>query len=221
VVETRRYDPGRPLIFIHVPKTGGNSLKQVFLRWFPGLLLHYYDERASRPPERRSLGPGDVVYGHFNRLRGFGVQDYYPQVDQFITVLREPFEMAVSNYYFLKRTSRDWKRPPDVGVLEDIVSRPLNMLNHFPLTVTEANYREVVDSFLYVGVTEAMDRSLQDMARVLGRELIAPGHTNRSERDRDVRDLRRAFEDNHALEYRVYRRARSRLGLGHDDGGAP
>src|SRR5690606_17447036 len=141
------------------PKTAGAAVRQVFMRWFPGLVLHYFNERMGTMPARRQLAPGAVVYGHFNRLRGFGVPDYYPQVRQFITILRDPFEMALSGYFYTRKVAGEWKGKPALGAIETIVKAPLNMLNHFPVEVTEANYREVIDRFLFVGITEQLEES--------------------------------------------------------------
>jgi len=44
-----------------------------------------------------------LVYGHFNRDHGFGVEQYYPEVNQFMTMLRDPFEAAISMYYFHRK----------------------------------------------------------------------------------------------------------------------
>ena len=49
----RRFDPDKPLIFIHVPKTAGISVREVFSGWFgAGLVRHYFDEVAGQPPQR-------------------------------------------------------------------------------------------------------------------------------------------------------------------------
>ena len=54
-------------------------------------MTHYYTKATeSLPPrrdlraERARLGAPPVIYGHFNRLRGFGITQYYPQVGQFL-----------------------------------------------------------------------------------------------------------------------------------------
>lgn len=200
----RCYDPSEPLIFIHVPKTAGAAVRQVFMRWFPGLVLHYFNERMGTMPARRQLAPGAVVYGHFNRLRGFGVPDYYPQVRQFITILRDPFEMALSGYFYTRKVAGGWKGKPALGAIEAIVKAPLNMLNHFPVEVTEANYREVIDRFLFVGITEQLEESMKRIAAILGKPYIEPERINSTERTGDFSHLRAEFENNHRLERQVY-----------------
>jgi len=182
-------------------------VRGVFRRWFPKLMLHYFNEKAGAMPRKRAIRAGDVVFGHFNRLRGFGIEDYYPQADQFITILRDPFEMAVSDHFFRARVSARWKSSPALGAIEEIVSKPLNMLNHFPVSVTFDNYRSVLARFLYIGITERMDDSMRAISTLLKKDFIAPGTENVSERTRDTESLRAEFERNHPLEHLVYRHA--------------
>lgn len=109
----KRYVRGKPLISIHIPKCGGTSFKAVLKKWFgKNLYQHYFDERKNKKPPRYNLKSGFFrreflngvyIHGHFNKTRGFGVNDYYPELDQFITILRDPFEIAVSNYYYIQR----------------------------------------------------------------------------------------------------------------------
>jgi len=97
----RPYDPGSPLIFLHVPKTAGTSLREIFRGWFgPGLLEHYAGVHDGSLPLRHDLsalpsaGHPLAIYGHFNRRRGFGVDDDYPEVRQFVTALGRSVDSA-------------------------------------------------------------------------------------------------------------------------------
>jgi hypothetical protein len=76
-----------PLIFIHIPKTAGTSVKQIFRKWYgQGLHMHYYNEQAGGLPVKHDLQAFHsierpvVIYGHFNRLRGFGM-GAFPKYD--------------------------------------------------------------------------------------------------------------------------------------------
>src|SRR5262245_8731415 len=97
------YDPEKPLISLHIPKCGGTSFRAVLQHWFgPNLYRHCFYERLTKPPRKYDLEGGMCIHGHFNRKRQIGVSDYYPEVDQFITILRDPFEMTVSRYFYAK-----------------------------------------------------------------------------------------------------------------------
>ena len=111
------YDPSQPLIVIHIPKAAGVSSQQFFRHWFgDGYLSHYFDERQGLLPPRHDLRGLHseqrpvVLHGHFNRLRHFGVEDYYPEVQQFITILRDPFSQFASDAGMRRSDARQWSR---------------------------------------------------------------------------------------------------------------
>ena len=104
----RSYDPGAPLVFIHIPRCGGTSLSAILKKWYgSGFLTHYYLQEEGRMPTRHEERPGTCIYGHFNRDRGFGTEDYYPDAVQFATFLRNPLELALSTYFHWKNKRRD------------------------------------------------------------------------------------------------------------------
>src|SRR5262249_41350915 len=83
--------PSQPLFSLHVPKTAGTSFRKDLEGWFgPDLALHYRGDQGE-PPARAALRPGLCVHGHFNRLRGIGVRQYYPDAGQFIVLRPAPF----------------------------------------------------------------------------------------------------------------------------------
>jgi hypothetical protein len=91
------------LIYLHLPKCGGTTLNRLieweyspfriysvdpsFFRWSYYRLLHW--------PARR-LARLRVVKGHMP----FGIHRRLPQPSTYITVLREPVERVISEYYF-------------------------------------------------------------------------------------------------------------------------
>jgi hypothetical protein len=86
----REYNPKEPLIAIHIPKTGGTGVRELFSEWFgSGLITHYKGKHGL--PDRHDLCSMKndnlpiALYGHFNQLRNFGITQYYPDVNQFIT----------------------------------------------------------------------------------------------------------------------------------------
>src|SRR4051812_45942379 len=97
----KAYNPKIPLLSIHIPKCGGTSFLQILRKWFgKDLHLHYFDEvNAKMPPHapvKNFLGMyrKDIcIHGHFNHNRKFGVDDYYPEIRQAITFIRDPLEI--------------------------------------------------------------------------------------------------------------------------------
>lgn len=213
------YDPSQPLIFIHVPKTAGASVKAVVDSWFPGRMhQHYFNEQQGGLPERLDLdapayaAAPPLIYGHFNRNRKFGVEDYYPQVRQFATILRDPFDMHLSRYFFTRKVSGTWKTGSDIGdvdLLDHIETGHLNMLEHFPRPVTADNYRDIIDEFFVaLGTFETLEQSLRKMANIFGKPTAAIDalpHRNQSDRDQVAPPgAYGRFRDRWPLEFEVY-----------------
>jgi len=214
----KNYDKNQPLIVIHIPKAAGSSAKQVFKRWYgDGLLEHYFNEHAGELPAKRDLaGLHSVehpvaVYGHFNRLRGFGIEDYYPEINQFVTIMRDPFESAISNYFFIRKNGGAWldqSRVPVADIRNFLAETPPNILNHFPREVTRSNYREQIEEFFVeIGITESIEESLRRIAGKLGMPFESNWlpFVNSTERDQPhPEDVRSEYVERYPLEFEVY-----------------
>jgi len=212
------YDPALPLIAIHIPKAAGSSVQTIYRRWFGAGFLDHYFHGGPPPPRRRLEAPPAtdrpvVLYGHFNRLRGMGIEDRYPEVTQFVTILRDPFERAVSRHFYLRR--RDGRT---ADLRTDLLHQKpeWSMLCHFPRGVTMDNYRQVLDTFfIEIGIVEQLEESLRRIAGKLGKDYeprSVPLH-NASPRDEPVPyELAEEFAERHPLEYAVYRHVAGRFG---------
>ena len=153
-----------------------------------------------------------LLHGHFNKLRNFGVEDYYPSVKQFITILRDPFELAVSSYFYIRKKGSGWKsqeyKAKNMMLKEYLLNVKLNMLNHFPREINIKNYKEVIEEFFIdIGITEYLDESMKRIANKLsmpyGHALL--GYYNATERNQEVPDhLRGIFIEKNQLEFAVY-----------------
>lgn len=220
------YDPARPLVFIHVPKCAGTSVRQVVSNWFrPNFVPHYFREakgHLSPLPDidwSRPLKAPLCIYGHFNRARGFGIEHRCAEASQFATILRDPFEVSVSTYHYTLRARDTWQdasRIPTAPLVEYLRTAQSTMLNHFPAPVRWDNYKEMMDElFVFVGLAHRLDAALARLAHVLGQ--AAPDevpHRNATRRDAridpsEMAALRSDFRARHALEYAVWDYAQS------------
>lgn len=221
---------------LHVPKTGGTSVMRIFRAWFgEGFLSHYFDRGTNSMPTRHDLATAHrperpvVVYGHFNASRGFGVADYYPQVKQFVTIVRDPFERAVSGYFYVQqqfqRGASWWEGSrPAAMTLREYLSRKSEgpPLLFSPISLTLDNYREILEMFFVeIGITEKLDESLRRIARSLAMDYdssMLPTE-NRSLRTQEIpNDLRESFIERHPLEYAIYNYAAARFDHGESAG---
>lgn len=222
----KAYDPAQPLIFIHVPKTAGASVGRIVEGWFgDGYVPNYYNQRTKSPParseifERHSRDAPVCVYGHFNPMSGFGVQDLYPDAKQFVTILRDPFDRAVSGYYYKRAlVLKTGQLHPilERTLAEHLEQAPPTMLWHFPRPMTPENYKDIIDEyFITIGFSETLVPSLHVIA-ALGREFDSNllGHRNKGiyeDTTEDMEAVRATYQARHPLEFDVYDYAKKRF----------
>lgn len=211
----REYDKNKALISIHIPKCGGTSFTQVLSIWFEDRLkFHYVDEINGKFPDKYDLKSeyGLCIHGHFNKKRELGVKDYYPEVQQFITILRDPFEVCLSNYFFSKKLEKNRLNYKDGKLFSiDSLSEYLRnaksyIFNHLPCDITLDNYKEIIEKeFIYIGIVEDLQTSVNCLASKLGFKPIDVGHENRAARDEVIpAEFRADFIERHPLEYALY-----------------
>lgn len=221
---------------MHVPKCAGSSMRHVLRQWFKrNLLFHYHDERRNRPPARHSLTrrfrvfrrrPGICIHGHFDNMRGTGVDDYYPGMDQLITILRDPFDLHVSTYFYVKNEARnsgggaflDGMTHPIVKnrwTLEEYLEtiRRSILCRFLPPGLLPGNYRRVLEErFLYIGIMERFQESVDSLARRLNVPSVCVAPVNVSPWDEPVpAGAREEFVRDNPLEMAIFSYAREQL----------
>jgi hypothetical protein len=228
------YDPARTLYSLHVPKTAGTSFRHDLETWFGAENMGYHYHGYHRePPPRFESRAGLCVHGHFNRLRGIGVKQYYPEADQFLILLRDPFDRFVSNWRYLQFQVRDGFRVPELDDQPDFgawLARrraaaeagedPFSFLAQLPGPVDPADPAGVFRAgFVGVGVTERYPESVRVFAAALGRPVPAavtrintaadPHRAGETQDDHSA--WRGEYERSFPLEYAVYEAALARL----------
>lgn len=228
------YDPAHPLVSLHVPKTGGISLRSTLIDWFgpDGLFLHYRGPSRGRPP-RFDVRAGQCVHGHFNRVRGVGVHDYYPDASQFIIFLRHPFTRFISQWRYLDSRQRrgvsvsemsdspsfaDWfKRRAEAMIAGN---DSFSMAAQLPTAPPAQDPARAFDhGYVAIGVMENYEDSVRVLAHALGFPVPSSiAHVNRA----DDTDGKGAPAPHHgewaerhreifSVEYELYDAAQARL----------
>ncbi len=221
----RTYDPDQPLIFTHIPKCAGSSFVRLLRAWFgttycklnqdetKDILLPKIptqDERGQWLPNIR------CIHGHFNHYRRYGLPYYYPEVTQYISVLRDPFDIVVSMYFFFKKRSLAGEflyrgqavdiRDHYPTVEQYVRDYPYWLFDHLPQDINTTNYREkLAKRFVYIGIFEDMPQSIESLGKVLGKPKLELPHINVSDYDEpSPSHLRKRFYEDFPLLKSIY-----------------
>lgn len=231
------YDPGLPLISVHIPKCAGSSFSDVLKLWFKrNYLGHYHNEKTNTPPVKYDLSEdpltqkprfGLCIHGHFNNDRGNGISDYYPGAGQIITILRHPFNLHLSTYFYVKREAltegggayRSGKPHPIIQSNWNLREYLTNckksyIMSFLPPEITLDNYHSILENrFLYIGVSEKLQPAVDMLSEILGFPPVTVPRRNVSEWSEKIPDgALEEFEEKNSLEMSIYKYAQSHWG---------
>jgi hypothetical protein len=221
------------VVFIHIPKTAGMTLKSIVARQHrPGEYALLYEERIRQSVDAFRLIPESTraqyrfVLGHV----GFGLHEYLPQSVAYATFLRDPVERIISYFYYVLRrpehflhdTARrfglkDFARSDATAKLTNGQTKYLADLDAQDATpaTLECVKRRLEERFAVVGLVEEFDASLLLLRRVAhwgipwyDRENVTHDRPRLSEIPRDARD---AIVEHNQLDLELYRWARDRF----------
>lgn len=92
-------DEGRPLVFIHIPKTGGVSVRNLITTRFAGDEILWIKSKADLPPTNEALGRFRLITGHFPYDM---IVPRCPTPPHVVAFLRHPVDRALSNAFYLR-----------------------------------------------------------------------------------------------------------------------
>ena len=219
------YDPHQPVIFSHIPKCAGSSFIRLLRQWFGKEYLKLNQDekqdillpRFKLKDEQGNFKPGiKVVHGHFDHGRRYGLPYFYPEVKQYFTIFRDPFDIVVSMYFFCKGRSKEgrfWYRGEQVNILDEyptlesyLADYPYWLFNHLPQDMTLSNFRQKIRRhFVYIGIQEDLRGSIRTLAKILGKSYVELPRFNESIYDEYIpNDLRERFYTDYPLLKAIY-----------------
>jgi Sulfotransferase family len=215
------------IVFLHVPKTGGQTIESPLIRNFPESERIHLDILDTRLDEAMNSIPLEIraharlVWGHLP----YGVHLHMPQRCEYITILREPIARVVSVYKYILRTRdhvlHDRVATEDIPFEEYLESgidegqtgnaqtrqlsgKQFGVLDRTALVEAKHN----LEASLVVGLTERFEETFVLLRRTLG--LRTPFYiTKNVSPPYDVSD--RAVElarERNELDFELYRFAR-------------
>ncbi len=158
------------IISVHIPKTGGSSFRTLLENHFKDkLLLDYADTPFEHNNfirnssaflkmfKQADLSNYDCIHGHFLPIKYFLVRDKTTAI-----WLREPVEMVVSLYYYIKRKvdpnkKKVKKHIKDINIsLEDFCK-----IEHFHNIYAKYLWGMPLKKFNFIGITENYEQNLK------------------------------------------------------------
>lgn len=184
------------LIFLHIPKTGGTTLRGIIDRQYkPGEFLIIEGARSGNFPRRvreiteERLKSVKIMAGHMD----VGIHEYLPCSATYFTLLRDPIDRLISLYYFIKRKPADphhqLLNESNMSLKDFVLSgMRINFNNGQARMIAGANYidteygkcsREMLEAakenlhkyFSFVGTTEQFDESVMLLRKKLNWDL--------------------------------------------------
>ncbi|SEM73647.1 sulfotransferase family 2 domain-containing protein [Lihuaxuella thermophila] len=216
------------LIFTHIPKTGGLTMRRIIDQHFaPREIFRYPPHRAARSLRRltpEESEPFRCVYGHCP----FGVHRYFHKPFQYIAMLRDPVSRIISMYYFI-RSSPSNKMHDMVSrmSLEEFVHSKNSRIK-IPLSNHQTRFlsgkknpdlakalENVRKHYAFVGITEMYPESVFMLNRTLGWKHIPYTKENvtknKPKKAPVSEEVIRYLKEKNELDYRLYEFCKKRL----------
>jgi hypothetical protein len=230
------------VIFLHIGKTAGTSLRKILHRQFKASEIlrvetpwrnperlrreETLDYFATLPEGRRASAR--LIEGHVI----FGIHELVPRPSTYISLLRNPVALTISQYHFVLRRPRHWlhervvtehmdlERYVRSGIALETDNSQIRALSGdrttpfggcTPAMLEEAK-RNLEAHFSVVGLTERFDETLIFLKRAFGWSNVHYVRANVSPRKDPVPpETIRAIEEQNALDLELYRWATERF----------
>lgn len=153
------------LIYTHIPKTGGNTFAAVLYNQY------HYEKEVCSVYLREHL-PKDVDFDKIKLIIGhhqFGLHKEVPRPCKYITMLRDPVDRVVSNYFFnLKFHGKQPKESPFVEFIKRYPNRQTRWVAGEDREDLQLAKDNIEKHFIAVGITEMFNESMYMMKQKLG-----------------------------------------------------
>jgi Sulfotransferase family len=216
------------IIFSHIPKTGGLTLRSIIDRQYrPDQIYRYPAHQYQEALKKLSTVQREkirCIYGHCR----FGIHRYFHRPFRYITLLRDPVNRVISAYYYIKSSPNNklYTKANRLSFEEFILSKDDNirlpLWNHQTRFLSGKHHpdleqakRNLSKHYAVVGITEMYPHSVFLMKRALGWSDIDYTKQNvtkrRPHKQQVPEELIRIIKQNNALDIQLYHFAKRLL----------
>ncbi|MGM0876126.1 MAG: sulfotransferase family 2 domain-containing protein [Bacillota bacterium] len=212
------------LIFMHIPKTGGVTLANILEKHSSKYVTYNYKQGGGLLPQgvcllKDQLKTADALGGHFF----FGAHRYLSRPCTYITMLRNPIERVISEYYFIRRRPQNpIHNQVNKMSLEEYVDSnlaPGNYQTIFACGDQVPNLNNAIENlnqfFSVVGITELFDQTIHLMQKQFGWKNVGYSKmnatANRPTEDQIPKEVLKKIKSKNELDFELYFYFRKRL----------
>ncbi|OLO37221.1 hypothetical protein BTR23_13940 [Alkalihalophilus pseudofirmus] len=213
------------LIHLHMPKTAGTTLRTIIKKNVNinnSYELYKYGNRLKNILTDLNMKPIECIQGHFP----YGIHSYLEQKCTYITMLREPVERVISEYYFIKSLPRHelHQQVKKLTLVEyqqeerncNLQTRLLSgQTNKASLTLDDLQKAKehINKHFKVVGITEMFDESIFLMKKEFGwRNLFYRKYNITKGKPTNIaKNIKKKVAENNLLDIELYNYARKLL----------
>ncbi|MDJ0569299.1 MAG: sulfotransferase family 2 domain-containing protein [Pleurocapsa sp. MO_192.B19] len=224
------------IIFQHIPKTAGTTLRYIIQYQFPpNAICELYGSsgpHAQRIDKLKNLPESQrkkikIINTHL----GFGLHHFLQQPYTYITFLREPVSRAISMYYYYQKT----KNPRFLNLsLKEFIQTYGGVQNGMTKNLAgivlqsqlsnnnksqelcctrkslEIAQRNIQEHFKFIGISERFDESLLLLRKFLGWKIPLFDKSNISKKPKDIaQDTLKLIENLNELDLELYEYAKA------------
>ena len=203
-------------LFHHIPKTAGTTLNSFLSNNF--IVFKDYrlgwSNNISKPMNIRYFDERMCISGHFDfghnltfNKRYADQLVKYDKTFRVITFLRDPLELRISLFKYLRSNDQI---EGEIEI-EDFLLSERNFLAK-AMNCNDSNYREVINSYYFIGFVEEFQDSLSKLSQLIGLEAYEVKTKNASTSELYLdNEIKKRFYTNNSLDYNIYSFAKEKF----------